>query len=159
MAVCNKTPPITCRLIAGSRVPIHHRTRSEQMSAIRRRTMRTATKLAEDYISLWNETDAARRRALLAATWTPGACYLDPLMKGAGHGEIDALIAGVQQRFPAFRFSMLGAADGHGDVVRFSWALGPQDGEAVVKGTDFVRRDGDKIAAVTGFLDHVPAAS
>jgi hypothetical protein len=121
--------------------------------------MRTAAKLAEDYIALWNETDAARRRALLAATWTPDAMYLDPLMKGAGQGEIDALIAGVQQRFPTFRFTLLGAADGHSDVVRFSWALGPQDGDAIVKGTDFVRRDGDKIAAITGFLDQMPSST
>jgi SnoaL-like domain len=121
--------------------------------------MRTATNLAEDYIALWNEADGTRRRTLLAATWSQGATYLDPLMKGAGHGEIDALIAAVQHRFPAFRFSLLGTAEGYADVVRFSWALGPADGNAVVAGTDFVRRDGDKIAAVTGFLDLMPSAT
>lgn len=121
--------------------------------------MRTAAELAADYISLWNETDAARRRALLVATWTAGATYVDPLMKGTGQNEIDALIGAVQQRFPALRFSLLGSADGYSDVVRFSWALGPKEGDAIVKGTDFVRRDGDKIAAVTGFLDLVPAAA
>ena len=121
--------------------------------------MRTATKLAQDYIALWNEADEARRRAQLAAGWTPNATYVDPLMQGAGHAEIDALIAAVQQRFPTFQFSLMGTADAYADVARFSWALGPKDGEAIVKGTDFVRRDGDKIAAVTGFLDLVPAAA
>jgi len=121
--------------------------------------MRTAAQLAADYIALWNETDAARRRGLIAATWTTGASYVDPLMKGAGESEIDALISAVQQRFPAFRFSLLGTADGYGDVVRFSWGLGPKDGDAIVKGTDFVRREGDKIAAVTGFLDLMPSAA
>ena len=121
--------------------------------------MRTTTKLAEDYISLWNETDGSRRRALLAATWTASALYVDPLMKGAGHGEIDALIGAVQQRFPAYAFTLLGAADGYADVARFSWALGPKGGDAVVKGTDFVRCEGDKIAAVTEFLDLVPSAA
>ena len=33
--------------------------------------MRTPTQLAEDYIALWNETDAARRKSLLAKSWTP----------------------------------------------------------------------------------------
>ena len=47
--------------------------------------MRDAAKLAEDYITLWNETDQSRRRALLATTWTASATYVDPLMQGRGH--------------------------------------------------------------------------
>jgi hypothetical protein len=121
--------------------------------------MRTATQLAEDYIALWNEADTARRKSLLAKTWTPEATYVDPLMKGVGHAEIDGLIAAVQQRFPAFRFSLLGTPEGYGEVVRFSWALGPMHGDAVVRGTDIVHRNGDKIASVTGFLDLVPSTA
>lgn len=121
--------------------------------------MRTATKLAEDYITVWNEPDATRRRAILEATWTPAATYLDPLAKGEGLAEIDNIIGSVQRRFPDFVFSLSGNADGHGNVVRFSWALGPRDGAAVVKGTDFVARDGNKIATVTGFLDLVPTSA
>ena len=44
--------------------------------------MRDAGKLAEDYIAFWNETDRSRRMAMLAATWTPSATYVDPLMQG-----------------------------------------------------------------------------
>jgi len=118
--------------------------------------MRTATEIARDYIALWNKTDAGTRRALLAASWTEDATYADPMMKGVGHGEIDALIAGVQERFPEFRFSLRGTPDGYDDVARFSWALGPEGGEAVVKGTDIVRCREGRIASVTGFLDQVP---
>jgi hypothetical protein len=121
--------------------------------------MRTASKLAQDYIALWNETDGARRKAQLSAEWTPDATYADPLMQGTGLTEIDALIGAVQQRFPTLVFSLVGAVDGYADVARFSWALGPKEGEAIVKGTDFVRRHGDRIACVTGFLDLVPAAT
>lgn len=113
--------------------------------------------LVDRYIAIWNDTDATSRRALIARTWTENARYVDPLMAGDGHGGIDTMIAGVQQRFPDFRFSLLGRPDAHGEHLRFSWALGPQDGEAVVKGTDFaVIRDG-RLQAVTGFLDQVPA--
>ena len=119
--------------------------------------MRTMQKLAEDYIAAWNIRDAAERRALLAATWEERATYADPLMSGQGLDEIDGLIAAVHVRFPDFRFALLGAADGHGSAVRFSWALGPQGGEPAAKGTDFVVRDGDRIASVTGFLDQMPA--
>jgi hypothetical protein len=117
--------------------------------------MRTPTELAESYIHLWNERDPARRRAFLTSTWVADATYVDPLVQSSGLKEIDRLIAAVQERFPSFHFSLL-SADGHGDVVRFSWALGPAETDAVVKGTDFVRRNGDLIASVTGFLDQVP---
>ena len=113
--------------------------------------------VADRYIEVWNETDAKRRRALLAQNWTETATYADPLMRGRGSDEIDALIAGVQKRFPGFRFAISGLADGHGDHVRFSWRLGQDGAEAIVKGTDVVQIEGDQIAQVVGFLDQVPA--
>ena len=119
--------------------------------------MRDANRLAEDYIALWNETDQKRRLALLAEGWAADASYVDPLMGGSGHREIDALIAAVQAKFPTFRFALAKAADGVGDYVRFSWGLGPKGSDATIKGTDFIVRDGDRIRSVTGFLDQVPA--
>jgi hypothetical protein len=121
--------------------------------------MRDANRLAADYIALWNETDQKRRLALLADSWTGDACYVDPLMRGTGHREIDGLIAAVQAKFPTFRFVLAKTADGVGDHVRFSWGLGPKDRDAVIKGTDFIVRDGDRIKSVTGFLDQVPGGT
>jgi hypothetical protein len=118
--------------------------------------MRTPTEIAQAYIDVWNERDASRRRTLLTNSWATEATYVDPLMRGSSLSEIDGLIVAVQGRFPSFRFALL-SADGHGDVARFSWVLGPVDGDPVVKGTDFVRRNGDRIASVTGFLDQVPS--
>jgi hypothetical protein len=118
--------------------------------------MQTPTELAQAYIDVWNERDASRRGTLLTKSWAAEATYVDPLMRGSGLSEIDGLIVAVQERFPSFRFALL-TADGHGEVARFSWALGPAEGDAVVKGTDFVRRSGDRIASVTGFLDQVPS--
>ena len=121
--------------------------------------MRDAAKLAEDYIGLWNETDPARRMALLAATWATNATYVDPLMRGQGHGEIAGLVAAAQAKFPNLRFALLRPADGFGDHVRFSWGLSPVGHEPLLKGTDFAARDGDRIKSVVGFLDHVPASA
>jgi hypothetical protein len=120
------------------------------------RDMRTVAKVDEDYIAAWNEVDATRRRAMLESTWTAAATYVDPVAQGAGLAEIDNIIGSVQRRFPGLIFSLSGNADGHANIVRFLWALGPKDGAAIVKGTDFVVRPGDKIATVTGFLDLVP---
>ncbi|MBV8913892.1 MAG: nuclear transport factor 2 family protein, partial [Acetobacteraceae bacterium] len=80
--------------------------------------------------------------------------------KGEGHDGIDALIGGVQARFPGFRFALSGRPDGHGDAIRFSWDLGPEGAEPVVQGTDFavLARDG-RLSAVTGFIDRLPPAA
>jgi hypothetical protein len=115
--------------------------------------------IADRYIALWNETDPGRRRDLLASTWTEDATYVDPLMQGAGHGQIDGLIAAVQARFPGFRFALIGQPDGYGDHVRFSWQLGPEGGEGLIEGTDFAVLDGERLKAVSGFLDKVPAGA
>jgi hypothetical protein len=112
--------------------------------------------IASRYITLWNERAADRRREILKQGWTDDAKYVDPLMSGDGHDGVDALIAGVQQRFPDFRFQLIGEPNGFGDHVRFSWGLGPDGADSPIKGTDFaVLRDG-RIRSVTGFLDQVP---
>lgn len=116
--------------------------------------MTNAANIAKTYIALWNEKDAARRQAMLQESWAAGATYIDPLMKGQGHAEIDALVGAVQARFPDFRFDLLKPADGHGDFVRFSWGLGP---DHPIKGSDVLVVEGGKIRSVIGFLDQMPA--
>ena len=112
--------------------------------------------IARRYIELWNEKTPSRRREMLAADWTADARYVDPLMSGDGLDGVDALIAGVQQRFPDFSFKLIGDANGYGDHVRFSWGLGPDGVDSPIKGTDFaVLREG-RIRSITGFLDQVP---
>ena len=115
--------------------------------------------VASRYIDLWNERTPSRRRELLAANWTHDAKYVDPLMSGDGHDGVDALIAGVQQRFPDFRFHLLGQPNGYGEHVRFSWGLGPDGGDSPIKGTDFAVVEDGRIRRVTGFLDQVPAGA
>ena len=113
--------------------------------------------IAHRYIALWNERTPARRHEMLASDWTMDATYVDPLMSGDGHDGVDALIAGVQQRFPDFTFTLIGEPNGYGDRLRFSWGLGPDGGNSPIKGTDFaVLKDG-RIRSITGFLDQVPA--
>ncbi|MCJ0764083.1 nuclear transport factor 2 family protein [Variovorax terrae] len=118
-----------------------------------------ATTVAEHYITAWNETDAARREALLAASWTDDATYVDPLMQGRGREQISALIGAVHARYPGFRFVRDGQADGHGEHLRFSWTLGPQAQPDLIKGTNYARLSGRRLQAVTGFLDRVPAGA
>ena len=55
------------------------------------------TKLAEQYIETWNETDPAARRALIGEIWAADGRYTDPLAEVTGRDQIDALIAAAQQ--------------------------------------------------------------
>lgn len=119
-------------------------------------------RLAENYIAVWNETDADKRRSLIEATFAKGGSYHDPLMQAEGHAQIDGLVAAVHERFPGFRFRLDGPVDGYADKLRFSWTLGPDglDGnEAPIRGTDFAEAEDGRFTTVTGFLDRVPAAA
>ena len=120
--------------------------------------MTDLTNLVDGYIAMWNETDAGRRRALIARIWTEGARYLDPVMQGDGRSGIDAMVEGVQQRFPGHRFRRTSDVDAHHDRLRFCWELAPESGPALVKGTDMAVVAGDRLAVVTGFFDQAPAA-
>jgi hypothetical protein len=118
--------------------------------------MTNAADVADRYIALWNETNAEVRKLLLAKHWADDATYVDPMMAGKGTAEIDGLIGGVRTRFPDFAFRLISKPDGYGDHVRFSWALGPEDDDAPIEGTDFVVIRGGRIQSVSGFLDRVP---
>ncbi|MER9416963.1 nuclear transport factor 2 family protein [Mesorhizobium sp. M0306] len=113
--------------------------------------------IAENYIAVWNESDAARRKALLEATFTEDIGYRDPIMQGNGHDGIAALIDGVQQRFAGFRFSLKGKPDGFADTIRFSWNLGPDGVESIIEGTDIGVIENGRLKSITGFLDKLPA--
>ena len=80
---------------------------------------------------------ATVRRSLLAFRNAPGSTH--PLTARNAHWA-----------------ALIGAADGHGEHVRFSWGLGPDGAEAPIKGTDYVLVQDGRLKRVTGFLDQVP---
>ncbi|MES2057058.1 MAG: nuclear transport factor 2 family protein [Pseudomonadota bacterium] len=112
--------------------------------------------IADRYLALWNETDDQQRRDMLAEQWTPDARYVDPMMAGTGHDGIATMIQNARMQFAGHGFTLVGAPDGHGDRVRFSWSLAPVGGAAIAAGTDIVRLDSEgRVADVVGFLDGV----
>lgn len=114
----------------------------------------TAASIAERYLAIWNERDAAARRTRIAQLFTADASYADPLMKGSGIDGIDRMVQAAQQQFPGHRFSLHGTPDGHNDVVRFSWTLALDAAAPVANGTDVAWIDTDgRLRQVTGFLN------
>ncbi|MCX4531689.1 nuclear transport factor 2 family protein [Streptomyces sp. NBC_00841] len=112
------------------------------------------------YFTAWNAATPEELAKAVAAAFTDGATYTDPLASVRGHDELVAVISGAHQQFPGFEFKLTGAPEGHHDIVRFSWDLvSTADGSAPVAGSDVVTLDDDgRITSVSGFLDRVPGA-
>ena len=117
--------------------------------------MTDITTVVHNYIALWNKTTPEDRRALVAETFADESSYLDPLMSGAGHAGIDAMVAGAQKQFPGMRFELSEGPDAHHDVVRFAWRLvTAAEGTPVAAGVDFATVAGDgRLREVVGFLE------
>jgi hypothetical protein len=113
------------------------------------------------YFEAWNATEPQALAKAVAAAWTAGGGYTDPLADVTGHEQIAAVIAAAHAQFPGFVFRPLGVVDGHHDTARFAWELvNEADGSAPVAGFDVVTLAEDgRIQKVFGFLDRVPATA
>ena len=113
--------------------------------------------VVESYVASWNETDPGRRKSALAASCAANASYRDPVMVSDGHAGLDAMLAGVQAKFPGFVLKRISKVDSHNNAVRFAWSLGPAAGPSVVEGVDFATLSTDgKLASIVGFIDKMP---
>ena len=102
----------------------------------------------------------AKRQSALAAACAAGARYRDPVMASDGHAGMDAMLAGVQAKFPGFVLKRTSKVDSHNGAVRFAWSLGPAAGPSVVEGVDFATLAPDgKLASIVGFIDKMPGES
>lgn len=117
----------------------------------------TATELIETYIAIWNETDTAPRREMIARAWAPEASYQDPVLEAQGHDAIDAMVGGFHAHFPGLTFVLTGEIEAHHDRLRFTWDLLAPDGSRQAAGTDVaVLAPDGRLLDVTGFFDLAP---
>ncbi len=117
--------------------------------------------VVDTYFAMWNETDPLRRREIIAGAWSLDAAYSDPLFTASGAEGLDALVAGVHQRFPGHRFRLTGAVESHHDRARWGWELAGPDGDVLVaRGVDFAVLTADgRLREVTGFFEPVAATA
>ena len=120
--------------------------------------MTSINETVANYIAAWNETDAGRRRDVIARTWTEDGSYLDSHRDSTGHAAIESMIGAVQQQFPGYRFRLCSGIEAHHGRVRFSWiAGGTEQAPLYFGGTDFATLAPDgRLQAVTGFVDAMP---
>ena len=117
--------------------------------------MTDVTTVIDDYIAIWNEGDAERRRQLVGTHLERGRELRRPAhVRARARTSIDVMIAAAQEQFPGHRFELVDGPDAHHDRVRFTWQLVAEAGGApVAVGLDFgtLAADG-RLAPVTGFL-------
>lgn len=120
--------------------------------------MQDVQTLVTRYIEAFNEADAERRRGLLEALYTADCTYTDPHVDLSGPEQIDAFIAGTQERFPGFVFSLSGPVDAHHNQARFRWQAGPAGAPDTYVGFDVIVTADGLIRNVYGFADAGPEA-
>lgn len=120
--------------------------------------MQNSQTLVSQYLEAFNETNADRRRELLATLYTPDCTYTDPQVDLRGAEQIDGFIEQTQERFPGFTFTLGGPIDAHHNQARFRWHAGPAEAPDGFVGFDVIVAEGGRIRNVYGFMDAAPAA-
>ena len=116
--------------------------------------------VVDAYLATWNETDAAKRAALIEQSLGADLWYRDPMLEADGLAAYDAMIAAVQTQFPDLVMRRTSPVDAHRDVARFNWALGAPGEAPVFAGLDVAKTDADgKLHRIIGFAgETIPAA-
>ena len=107
------------------------------------------------YFSLWAEPDAARRRDLIAQTFTEDVRYVTPQFAVQGHEGIANLAEELAGHLTGFRYLRASDIDAHNDRVRVGWEVIPPAGPVCfAAGVNIyeVAADG-RLSAITGFTD------
>ncbi len=78
--------------------------------------MSNHTELVDRYLSIWNEPDAERRRAMIAKLWTQDAVHFTNSLEARGYDAIEARVTTAYEKFVAtgdYVFKPAGDADDH----------------------------------------------
>jgi hypothetical protein len=119
----------------------------------------SAAELAEKYVALWNQSDADRRRRMIAELWTEHARHvlqppqeiraiaarpglaMSAILEARGYEEIEARAASVYEHWigsEGLSFRARDDAERLGDVVKFHWEAIAKDGEVFAVGLNFL---------------------
>jgi hypothetical protein len=110
--------------------------------------------LIDRYCAAWSDPDAARRRALLATVFAPGATYTDPRVHADSLEALAAHIDRVLAQRPGARVLRTSAVDLHHGMARFAWHVLQADGTALPEGLDiaWLSADGTRLERIVGFF-------
>lgn len=105
------------------------------------------------YAAAWDEPDRNRRRAMLEASVTADAVYVDPTVELRGIAALVDHIDAVQRRFPGTHLELTTAVDQHHGLGRFGWRRVLADGTARPDSIDIVELAEDgRLKRIIGFF-------
>jgi hypothetical protein len=106
------------------------------------RVMDELQSLADRYVAVWNETDAARRRQQIAELWAPEGRHYVGTREVRGHEDLETRVRESHEknvRDNGNRFRTADSVHGLRDVVTFHWEMLPADSEtALGRGLEFL---------------------
>jgi len=106
------------------------------------------------YFAAWNETDAAKRKVLLAPVWAEAGVYADPTVETVGIDALSDHIDGVLARLPGSRIVLVGGIEVHHHYARFRWSRVDAGGRSLRDGVDFAEvDDAGRFTRMIGFFE------
>lgn len=114
------------------------------------------TLLRRNLFDVFDEHDAAKRRATIREIFFEDSIFSDPHARHVGFEAIDGAVAALHQALPGYRFREVCAPQTLQDAGRLAWAFGPPEEPHRVTGLDVIVVRGDRIAALYAFLDKPP---
>ncbi len=110
-----------------------------------------ASTLADRFFACWGETDAARRRAELAAVAADDLAFRDPYSCTSGIDDLNAHIAASQRFMPGVVLERRGDPRQCQGLALVDWSVKGPDGQERAKGTNVFELSADgRIGRVTG---------
>jgi hypothetical protein len=102
-----------------------------------------AEDLAERYLAMWNETDAAARRRRVGELFAPDGVHVSEASTAKGHAGIEAEAGAAQAAYIAkgFLFSPAGCSQAHHNVARFQWRMRRSEGDDLAVGSNLIVLD------------------
>jgi hypothetical protein len=114
------------------------------------------TLLTRNLDDVFDENDAARRRAAIDEIFTEDCVFYEPRGVYRGRDEIERVAGAIKATDPDFRYQPIAPPEELGDGGRIRWVSGRLGEAPAYAGTDFIiARDG-RIAAVYLFFDKLP---
>lgn len=115
--------------------------------------MATITELMRASLGeVFDERDAARRRAVIARIYAPDVVFSDSEGTVVGRDALDAKAQAIQDSSPGLVFGPVGEVRVARDLGYLAWSLGPEDGPPVVQGVDIALVEGGVIARLYTLL-------
>jgi hypothetical protein len=103
--------------------------------------------LVERYLAMWNEPDAARRRATIEAQWAPDAANYTVTIEALGRDAIEHRVTAAHEKYVAtgeHRFQLHEPYVAHHGALRVWWEMVTvADGTVAAVGQEFLVLDGD----------------